>query len=109
MGSVLPVSAMTLLAVLVCTVDGGGGPKGGTSDGGSAKLSLGREAFKTLFDLIDGSKSVLLGQALKQGCRGRLWILLFPPIMLEIVAAVLWSWPGCVQVALVCISLLTRP
>ena len=90
-------------------VDGGGEPEGGTSDGGSAKLSLGREAFKALFDLTDGSEGVPLGQALKRGCRGRLQILLFPPIVFETAAAVLWSGPGCAQVALVLVSLLTRP
>ena len=93
---------MTLLAVLVCGVDGGGEPKGGTSNEVSTKLSLvGPEASKTLFDVTDASKGVPRFQARKRGCRGRLQILLLPPIIFEIVAVISWLGPGCVQVALV--------
>ena len=93
---------MTLLAVLVCSVDGGGEPKEGASNAVSTKLSLiGPEAFKILFDVTDASKGVPRFQARKRGCRGRLQILLLPPITFEIVAAISWLGPGCVEAALV--------
>ena len=93
---------MTLLAVLVCSVDGGGEPKEGASNAVSTKLSLiGPEAFKILFDFTDDSKGVPCFHARKRGWRVRPQILLLPPIMCEIVAVISWLGPGCVQVALV--------
>ena len=107
--AVLPVSAITLVVPLEKR-EAAGGPND-KSKLLSTKLG-GGEACNVLWysRAFEFSGGFPRSQPLKRGVRGRpVEILLFPPIMLRMVAPVLWSEPGWVQVALVCAEFFPSP
>jgi hypothetical protein len=90
--AVLPVSAMTLVEELECNEVGGPKEGGGSYKIDGTSLHAGSEASEVqLVSIVDElfSSGFPRYHELIRGWRGRLMILLLPPIMFEIVAPVL--------------------
>jgi hypothetical protein len=104
--AVLPVSAMTLIDELFGEVVGG--PRGGSDNGFSNELH--ECEIQLEVSECAGPLGFPRRHALNRGCRGRpMEMRLLPPIMLEMVAAVLCSGAGFEHEALVWAGFLPRP